>query len=119
MQILITGKHLEITQAIRDYAEKKVIKLKEFYDNIIKVEVVLEASKIEDLEKAQVAEIRAWLAGKKVIQAVAGARDIYAAIDLALEEAITQVKKFKEKHKDEQRRHAGEIKREIRSQLDV
>jgi len=119
MQIQITGKHLEITSAIRDYAQKKIVKLEEFYNNIIKVEVVLEASKIENPEKAQVAEIRAWLAGKKVIQAIEGALDIYAAIDLALDEAISQVKKFKEKHKDEQRRHAGEIKREIRSNLDV
>ena len=113
MQISITGKGLDITPAIRDYAQKKVVKLEEFYNNIQKVEVVLETSDIHNLEKAQIAEIRAWLAGKKVIQATEGARDIYAAIDLALDEAKTQVQKFKEKKKDKQRRHAGEIKREI------
>ena len=117
MEIKITGKHMDITPAIRDYAQKKVVKLEEFYNNIIKVEVVLEASKIENLDKAQVAEIRAWLAGKKVIQAIEGARDIYAAIDLALDEAKRQVQKFKEKHKTKQRRHASEIKREIRANL--
>ncbi|MFH1361645.1 MAG: ribosome-associated translation inhibitor RaiA [bacterium] len=117
MQINITGKGLDITPAIRDYAQKKVIKLEEFYNNIQKVEVVLETSDIHNLDKAQRAEIRAWLAGKKVIQAIAGARDIYAAIDLALDEAKHQVQKFKEKRTDKQRRHASEVKREIRSGL--
>ena len=38
----ITGKHIEITDAIRTYAEKKTSKLPRFYNGITQVEVIVE-----------------------------------------------------------------------------
>jgi ribosomal subunit interface protein len=110
MQISVAGRNMEMTSAIREYAQKKVAKLEEFFHNIQKAEVVLEVRKIDNLEKAQVAEIRAWLAGKKVIQAQEGGRDMYAAIDLAFEEAKRQIQRHKDKHIKEQRRKSAKIK---------
>jgi len=68
MQIKVTGRGTDITPAIRDYALDKASKLEEFFSNIQKVEVVIEAHAIDDVEKRQVAEIRAWMAGKKMIR---------------------------------------------------
>ncbi len=113
MQINITCRGTEVTPSIRDYAQEKVAKLEEFFKNIQKVEVVLEARDIDDAERAQFAEIRAWMAGLKMIQATAEARDVYAAIDLALEEAKRQIQKHKEKHVKEQRRKASKAKHDI------
>ncbi|MFC1511564.1 HPF/RaiA family ribosome-associated protein, partial [Candidatus Margulisiibacteriota bacterium] len=50
-------------------------------------------------------------------QAQEGARDIYAAIDLALAEAERQVKKHKDKHTKEQRRQASKAKHQILENL--
>ena len=105
MQMTNTGKGIKVTAAMRDYAQKKFAKLEEFFGNIVKVEIILETKKIDDVEHSQIAEVRAWLAGKKMVQAIEAGRDIYAAIDLVLEEAKRQVQKHKEKLVDS-RRHA-------------
>ncbi|MGB9612849.1 MAG: ribosome hibernation-promoting factor, HPF/YfiA family [Candidatus Margulisiibacteriota bacterium] len=110
MRIKVTGHGVEITDALRNYVLEKVSKLEEFFANIQKAEVVLDARKIDNAERRQVVEIRAWAAGLKVIQAREGGRDIYAALDLALEEAKRQIEKHKEKHVEEQRRKAEKVK---------
>ena len=41
MQIKITGRGIELTDAIRDYTEKKINGLSKFYYNIIRADVVV------------------------------------------------------------------------------
>ena len=113
MQISVTARGIKMTPSMKEYSEKKVGKLEEFFNNILKTEVVLEARSIEDQDRAQVAEIRAWLAGKKVVVATEGAKDIYAAIDLAVEEIKRQVQKHKQMHQKEKRRKASREKHRI------
>ncbi len=40
MEIVVTGRHMEITSAIRDYAQEKVSKLPRYFDRIQSIEVV-------------------------------------------------------------------------------
>jgi putative sigma-54 modulation protein len=113
MQIKITGHKTKITAPLRDYVHEKVGKLEEYFNNIQKIEVVLDARDTDDADKRQVAEIRAWLAGKKVIQAQEAGRDMYAAIDLAVEEAKRQIQRHKSMHVKEQRRKGSEMKHQL------
>jgi putative sigma-54 modulation protein len=113
MHIKITGHKTQITAPLRDYVYEKVGKLEEFFSNIQKVEVILDARAIDDVERRQVAEIRAWMAGLKVIQASEAGRDMYAAIDLAVEEAKRQIQRHKRKHVQEQRRKAEKVKHQL------
>ena len=110
MQITISGHGIEVTPALRDYVQQKAGKLEEFFDNIQKVEVVLDARQIANADRRQVAEVRAWLAGKCMIQAKEGARDMYAAVDLVLEEVKKQVEKHKEKMGHEKIRSTRRMK---------
>ena len=110
MQINITGHGIEMTGTLREYVQAKIAKLEEFFKNIQKVEVVLEAHSIDDAQRRQVAEIRAWMAGNKMIQAKEGGKDAYAAFDMALDEAKRQVEKHKEKMSHEKRRESKKIK---------
>ena len=110
MQIKITGHGIEISDALRDYVQQKAGKLEEFFKNIQKVEVVLDARAIDDLDRNHVAEIRAWMGGMKMIQVREGGRDAYAAFDLALEEAKRRVERHKEKMGHEKRRQAKKLK---------
>ncbi|OGC23772.1 ribosomal subunit interface protein [candidate division WOR-1 bacterium RIFOXYB2_FULL_42_35] len=98
MQITISARGTELTPALKEYVQQKVAKLEEFFNNIQKVEVVLEVRKINDKEHKQVAEIRAWLAGLKVVQALEAGKDLYAATDLVVDEVKRQIKRHKEKH---------------------
>lgn len=117
MQIKITGRGTEITAPLRDYVHEKVGKLEEFFNNIQKVEVILDARSIDNVDRRQVAEIRAWMAGLKMIQATDAGRDMYAAIDLAVEEAKRQIQRHKRKHVQEKRRQAEKIKYETGSEV--
>ncbi len=96
MQIKVTGHGLEITPPLRDYVHEKIGKLEEFFKSIQKVEVVLDARSIDNAEKRQVAEIRAWMSGHKMINAKEAGRDMYAAIDMVLSEIKRQIEKHKE-----------------------
>lgn len=113
MQIKVTGRGIEITDPLRDYVHEKVSKLEEFFTNIQKVEVILDARSIDNVERRQVAEIRAWMAGLKMIQALEAGRDVYAAIDLVVEEAKRQIERHKRKHVQEPRRKAERLKEEL------
>lgn len=110
MQIKITGRKTKITPAIRDYVQEKAGKLEEFFKNIQKVEVIVEARANYDAEKRQVAEIRAWMGNLTMISASEAGRDVYAAVDLVMQEAIRQIQKHKMKHVKEQRRKAEKAK---------
>lgn len=41
MEITITGRHLDVTPAIRDYAQKKADKLLKYYDRVQAIDVVI------------------------------------------------------------------------------
>lgn len=110
MQIKVTGRGMDITPPIRDYVLAKAGKLEEFFKNIQKVEVVLETRSIDDADRRQVAEVRAWMSGKKMIQAIEGGRDLYAAVDMVMDEAARQIKRHKAKLVQEKRRKASKAK---------
>ncbi len=111
MNINIQGHGIELTAPLKEYANKKIGKLDEFFNNIIKAEVVLDARSIKSAEKCHVAEVSMWVGGKKVIRASEAGRDMYAAIDLVVDELKPQLKKHKEKHYKEKRREGEIIKK--------
>lgn len=110
MQLIIQGHGIELTPSLRDYAAKKIGKIEEFYGNIQKITVTLDARCHSDSTRSHVAEVSIWLSGKKLIHASEAGQDMYAAIDLVLAELERQVKKHKEKHIQEHRREAEKMK---------
>lgn len=99
MQLNITGHQVEITAAIRAYAEEKVSKLRTHFDNHLDVNMILSVDKLE-----QKAEATIHTSGKQHF-ADAKAHDMYAAIDLLVDKLDRIVVKIKEKTKDH---HRGE-----------
>ena len=115
MQINIQGHGIELTEPLRDYANKKIGRLTEFFSNIQKIQVTLDARKNDDFKRSQVVEVSLWAAGKKLIRATEAAQDMYAAIDLVFAELERQVIKHKEKHVKEIRRGASKLKQFLRN----
>lgn len=110
MQINIQGHNVELTQPLKEYAIKKIGKLQDYYNNIQKIEIILDVRPIDDFKRSQVAEVSAWLAGKKVIRATEAGENMYAAIDLVYDELKRQVIKHKDRHIKEKRRLSEKIK---------
>ena len=91
MQINLTGRHVEITEALRDYVDTKFSKLERHFDHINNVHVVLNVEKLK-----QIAEAKMHLNGGEVF-AISEDDNMYAAIDTLIDKLDRQVIKHKEK----------------------
>ena len=91
MNIHLTGRHLEITPAIRDYATGKFGKVKRHFDNVIDVHIILSVEKLK-----QKAEATVHISGKDVFVECED-ENLYAAIDTLVDKLDRQVLKHKEK----------------------
>lgn len=105
MQLIITGKNFTLTEAIKQYAEKKLNNLKKYFDHIIEVDCIMAVEKNPAIEKNQIVEVTIWANGIK-LHAREASEEMYAAIDLLLEKLEKQIKRYKEKLKARARKAA-------------
>lgn len=97
MQMIIKGRRMEVTPAIREYAEEKIGRVAKILDHMLmSAEVELYTERNRSIEKGQVAEVTVYTKGP-VIRAKEAASDMYAAIDLVSEKLERQVRKYKTK----------------------
>ncbi|HEY6897610.1 MAG TPA: ribosome-associated translation inhibitor RaiA [Rhodocyclaceae bacterium] len=94
MNLNITGHHVEVTPAIRDYVSQKVEKVIRHFDHVTSTHVILSVEKMR-----QKAEITLHVKGKD-IYADADDADLYASIDAMVDKLDRQVVKHKEKVTD-------------------
>ena len=90
MNLTISGHHLEMTPAIREYVMNKLVRIKRHFDQVIDVSVVLSVEKLR-----QKAEINLHVRGKD-LHCEAIDADLYAAIDALIDKLDRQVVKHKE-----------------------
>ncbi|MFT4926424.1 MAG: putative sigma-54 modulation protein [Phenylobacterium sp.] len=91
MQINLTGRHVEITTALKDYVTGKFAKLERHFDHINNVHVILDVEKL-----VQKAEANLHINGGEIF-ATSEHTDMYAAIDSLIDKLDRQVIKHKEK----------------------
>lgn len=106
MNLYLTGHHLEITPAIRDYVTAKLDRVTRHFDDVIDVNVVMGVDKLRHK-----VEVNLHTRGKDIhVEAIAP--DMYAAIDALVDKLDRQVLKHKEKRA--LHRHEGAaIKRDL------
>jgi putative sigma-54 modulation protein len=91
MQINISGHHVDLTDALRDYVQAKIDRLQRHYSQITQADVTLNVEKL--IHKA---EATVHIAGKDIF-AAAESEDMYAAIDALSDKLDRQLIKHKEK----------------------
>jgi putative sigma-54 modulation protein len=91
MNINITGHHIEVTPAIRDYVTAKLDRVIRHFDQVTSVYVILSVEKLK-----QKAEVTLHVKGKDIHADDIGA-DLYASIDAVADKLVRQVVKHKEK----------------------
>jgi putative sigma-54 modulation protein len=97
MQIKVAGRHMAVTDPVRDYAEEKIGKVAKIHDrDDMQVDVVLHVEKNPANKNRDVAEVTARMKGITV-RAEEAAPDMYAAIDLVSEKLERQMRKYKTK----------------------
>lgn len=99
MNILITGRHLDLTPSIREHVENKLERVTRRFDQIIGIDVVLSIDSSAAKDKQQTAEVNLRLKGE-TLHAADGAEDLYVAIDRMVDKLDRQVLKVKDKVRD-------------------
>lgn len=104
MQLSVTGHHVDVTQALRDYVGTKLAKLERHFVQMTDIHCILTVEKL--LHKA---EATVHLGGG-TIHADSTQPDMYAAIDILVDKLDRQVKKYKEKLTDHHAKEAGKAR---------
>lgn len=89
MQITVTGKKLDLTPAIRSYAEEKIGRLDKFVDGVREAHVLLRVEKHRHIAEATLRGKSTDFSGKE------HSEDLYAAIDRLADKLESQMRKFK------------------------
>lgn len=92
--IQITGRHLEITDSMKDYAMEKLSKLERFMNRIIDVNVIMDIQRMNHLVEIIIK------AGNLKITSKATTTDMYASIDKAVDKLEAQILRYKSKIQD-------------------
>jgi putative sigma-54 modulation protein len=100
MKLVIHGKNIEITDAIREYVHQKIEKAVSHFQNITnQVDVHLSVARNPRISTKQAAEVTIYANGS-VIRAEERSESLYASIDLVADKIARQLRKYKERRQD-------------------
>jgi putative sigma-54 modulation protein len=92
MNLHLSGHHVDVTPAIRDYVTSKLTRITRHFDQVIDVNVILSVEKLKQKVEANV-----HLSGKDIFVECHDT-DMYAAIDTLVDKLDRQILKHKEKN---------------------
>jgi putative sigma-54 modulation protein len=99
MKLLIHGRNLEVTPAIRDYTEDKLKRAIGHFDGMVKeADVHLSVARNPRVPQ-QTAEVTVFANGT-VIRAQERSENLYASIDLVASKLTRQLRRYKDRHDD-------------------
>ncbi|MCD4652148.1 MAG: ribosome-associated translation inhibitor RaiA [Candidatus Cloacimonetes bacterium] len=98
MQITITARHFDLTNAIRDRVESSCEKLSKYFDQIIHINMILSLVKNRNVVEMTLH------ASHFNLQSEAEENDMYLSVDNAIDRMEAQLKKLKEKVTNHQKR---------------
>ena len=89
MNLNLTGHHVDITPAIRDYVTSKIVRITRHFDQVIDVSVILSIEKLK-----RKAEATVHVSGRDIF-CETDHEDMYAAIDALVDKLDRQILKHK------------------------
>ncbi len=100
MQIRTTARHFDLTDDLRDFAEKQIGKLEKYFNHIIDSHLIME------MEKSRMtAELKMKVYGT-VLTSKHNSFDMYDSVEKVIDKMETQLKRYKERLKDKRAKKA-------------
>lgn len=91
MKIKITGRHMDVSERLKDYAEKKIERLEKHFQQLIDIHLILYVEKLDHIAELIInGDSEQFLAKEK-------GDNFYSAIDLLVDKIENQIARFKEK----------------------
>lgn len=92
MNIKITGRHITVTDNLKEYAEKKISKLETYFNQIIDAHIIMFVEKLDHIAEVLINGDGVQFHGREK------SSDLYASVDLLFEKMEKQIRRYKEKH---------------------
>ena len=102
MRLQVKGRNVEVSDSIREYAERKLGKLDRLLNDLTTVELELAVERNPSIAENQVAEATIYTKGP-VLRAREASGDMKASIDQLTEKLMRQVKHYRESRQDHRR----------------
>ena len=109
MRLQVKGKNVEVSEAMRTYAEEKLGRLDRQLADPTRVELELAVEKNPSIAANHVAEATVWTKGP-VLRAKEASTDMRASIDLLVDKLERQVSRYREKRQRRSHR-SGDVHR--------
>lgn len=93
MHVTVTFRHIPPSDALRDYATRKIERLGKFYDGIVDAHVILETERGRHFARVTIN------AAGSALSAVEASQDMYGSIDLLADKVYRQLKKLHDKRR--------------------
>src|SRR5207237_659120 len=94
MNLTISGHHLEVTPALRNYVTTKLDRITRHFDQVVDIRVLLTVEKQKEKERRQRAECKIHVKGNDMF-AESSHEDLYAALDELVDKLDRQVGRHK------------------------
>ena len=95
MQITVKGRHMGVSDALKQYCTEKAERLPRFFDRIQSIEFI-----VDGRDGLHTIEIIVHTAGTAPFVASLQHEDAYAAVDLTTDKIEEQLRRHKEKHRN-------------------
>ena len=96
MNLTISGHHLDVSAALRDYVISKLDRVTRHFDQVVDINVLLSVEKQKEKERRQRAEVTVHVKGKDIFVENCH-EDLYAAIDQLMDKLDRQVCRHKDR----------------------
>ncbi len=113
MRISVTFRHLNPSEALKDYVRQKISKVNKFFDGPIDANAVLSVEKFR-----QIAEITVT-SGKFTVKCAEETDDMYQSIDKVVDKVERKVKREREKKRKKATASPGRLKFEVQADLEM
>lgn len=110
MNLTISGHHLEVTPALREYVLNKLERITRHFDQVVDISVLLRVENLKEKDRRQKAEVTLHVKGRDIFVEQAH-EDLYAAIDELMDKLDRQVMRHKDRLQDHH--HAATKRMEV------
>ena len=106
MRLQVKGKNVEVSEALRGYAQEKLGKLERHLHDATRLELELAVERNPSIAENQVAEATVWTKGP-ILRASERSTDMRASIDLLAVKLERQVQRYRARRRRGPTRHPG------------
>ena len=109
MEIVVTGRHTQITEKFRDVVESKLNRVTAVAPDAQRAQIVLtHEGNPRQADTAKRVEITI-IAGKTVVRAEASSTDEFSALDIALDRLVLRLRRARDRRKDHRRGYINQV----------